>query len=214
MTTIANVSVEGDATNKDGSAANGRAAKLPIIIVPGFHNAVLTDRLVRSLPSFVHPMVAQSHPTSPLSIYDWMQGHFSPDSQESTIPLVGISFSAGTVGIAGALALWQQQGGRVSRLIAVDGWGVPILGVPVTRLSHDKFTHVSSLPFGAGDVNFYANPAVAHLDLWSSPESVIGQAVQSWQLAPGTTMSAADFLRRSLRTEWNKSFSWRTVTYR
>lgn len=190
------------------------SAQLPVVIVPGFHDAALTDAFVRSLPSFAKPMIAKVYPTSPLAVYEWLQGHFSVASNEPAVPLVGISFSAGTVGLAGALALRRQQGGNVSRLIAVDGWGVPLIGLPVTRLSHDRFTHASSLPLGAGDVNFYAEPAVSHLQLWESPESTAGIEVKGWQLGHGVEMTAGEFLRRSLHAEWNAAFSWRAVTYR
>ncbi|MEL7522033.1 MAG: hypothetical protein AAGJ80_10535, partial [Cyanobacteria bacterium J06553_1] len=39
-----------------------RSAQLPVVIVGGFHEAVLTEQWVRSLPTFVQAYIA---PTSP-----------------------------------------------------------------------------------------------------------------------------------------------------
>lgn len=96
----------------------------------------------------------------------------------SLIPaLVFVAFSAGVVGAIAAARLWQAQGGSVKALIALDGWGVPLYGkFPIHRLSHDYFTHWSSALLGSGCDNFYADPAVEHLDLWRSP-----QQTQGWQ---------------------------------
>ncbi|KPQ37178.1 MAG: hypothetical protein HLUCCA11_01755 [Phormidesmis priestleyi Ana] len=123
-------------------------------------------------------------------------------------PIVAIGFSAGVVGLAGALSLWQQRGGKVARFFAVDGWGVPVMGLPVCRLSHDAFTHWSSLPLGAGNINFYAEPAVGHLDIWGKSTQVNGWQVKGWQ--PGGTagskaMTAADFLAGQLQKEWDEA---------
>ena len=166
---------------------------------------------------------------SPIAIYDWLKTTIETQLESRTDvtfpapPVVVIGFSAGVVGAAGAAAVWNQTraeqsvqsplpiGGKVARLIAVDGWGVPVLGVPVTRISHDRFTHMSSLLLGAGDVNFYADPPVAHLDLWRSPEAAQGWQVDRWALPPGdgTAITAADFLQRQLHAEWNQAFNWR-----
>lgn len=191
-------------------------SKLLVVICPGFHETNLTQRLIASLPSFVDCRVLETSPIAPVEICrtlveyaEWL----SP-SPVACPPVVGIGFSAGVLGLAGGLALWQQQGGgryRVSRLIAVDGWGVPVVGMPVTRLSHDYFTHLTSLPLGAGEVNFVAHPPVAHLNLWGQPESVMGFEVSRCQGAKGVgmPMTAGQFLRRVLQAEWNGASSWR-----
>jgi len=203
------------------------SAQLPVVILPGFHAPALTDQFVRSLPSYTRHFVIEAFPTDPLAVCNWLQAHFplsanQPPAQRQ-VPLVGIGFSAGAVGLAGGLAMWQQTGGLVARVIAVDGWGVPVVGLPVTRISHDRFTHVSTLPLGAGDVNFYAKPAVPHLQLWREPEAVAGLEVRGWQSSlglaglgltrstEGVSMTAASFLRRSLHAEWNAAFNWRTA---
>ncbi|MGD1898093.1 MAG: hypothetical protein ACFB16_14205 [Phormidesmis sp.] len=193
------------------------SAQLPVVIVPGFHALELTDQWVRSLPSFIRPILCDAFPASVPAVYEWLRSHCdyaAKETRKSAIPLVGIGFSAGVVGLSGALTLWNQQHRNVNRLIAVDGWGVPVVGLPVTRMSHDRFTHASSLPLGAGDVNFYADPAVPHLQLWGEPASAVGLEVKGWQMGHGVSMTAAEFLRRSLHAEWNAVFSWRANTYR
>ena len=210
-------------------ATNSTASKhlLPVMIAPGFHESALTDGIVRSLPSFVSNKIVDAFAASPPAMYDWLTANVpKPKAGEPPIPFVAIGFSAGVVGLAGALALWQQQRwiekqqkpsqkhpqkAEAARFIAVDGWGVPVGGLPVTRMSHDHFTHLSSLPLGAGDVNFFASPAVAHLDMWREPDRVRGREVQGWTLddSAGVPMTSAEFLRRVLHAEWNKAFSWR-----
>jgi hypothetical protein len=117
-----------------------------------------------------------------------------PDLAFST-PIVLIGFSAGVVGAVSAASAWQAMGGTVTALFAIDGWGVPLVGrFPMHRLSHDTFTHWSSALLGAGEDSFYADPAVAHLELWRSP-----QAADGWWLVPDqrqlpVAISAASFL--------------------
>ncbi|MEM9148851.1 MAG: hypothetical protein AAGB19_00045 [Cyanobacteria bacterium P01_F01_bin.3] len=213
--------ISGDRGNTD-RASDERTAKLPVVIVGGFHDAALTAQFVRSLPSFVRPYIADMadvSPVDPFAVHQWLSETLKKSSIASSIPVVGIGFSAGVVGLAGALAMWNQQGGNqqgaVARLIAVDGWGVPVVGLPVCRMSHDRFTHVSTLPLDlfsdAGKVNFYADPSVEHLSLWGEPEAAVGWQVDRWQMAEkaGMPMSAADFVRRVLRAEWNQIFKWR-----
>ncbi len=171
---------------------------LRVIVCPGFNQLELTERFVRSLPAFTRPHIVHSLPISPFDIYQWMSDTLGNPATQP--PIVGIGFSAGVVGLAGALLLWQQSGGKVARLFAVDGWGVPVLGLNVIRISHDRFTHITTLPLGAGNINFYADPAAGHLRLWGSPDQIMGRSVPWYQLAEGAgeQMSAQAFLRRSL----------------
>jgi hypothetical protein len=103
------------------------------------------------------------------------------------------AFSAGCVGAATLATYWQRHRGPVRALFMVDGWGVPRLPrVAVHRLSHDRFTHDSSGCLGAGDIDFYADPAVPHLYLWQQPQRVTG-----WAVAAGRhkeQLTAAEFL--------------------
>lgn len=203
-------------------------AQLPVFIMPGFHSSALTEQLLASLPSFVSATVIEASPVSPFEIYQWLQTNITlssnskqATSKQATLPIVAIGFSAGVVGLAGALLMWQQMGGEVAQFIAVDGWGVPIVGLPVTRMSHDRFTHLSTLPLGSGKMNFFAVPSVPHQQLWERPQTVEGIAISSsanafWphQEETGIPMSAATFIRRSLHKEWDKVFSWRAASSR
>ena len=170
---------------------------LPVIICPGFHAAELTMGFVRSLPTFVRPLVVETFCVDSLAIFHWMTQAIDAQPTKGP-PVVAIGFSGGVVGIAGALKIWQQQGGQVRKLIAIDGWGMPLLGLPVCRLSHDRFTHWSSLPLGAGDVNFYADPSVDHLRIWGEPETVSGYAMSGWERRKGSGMNAAEFIAQVL----------------
>lgn len=196
------------------SQVNNRAAEslkfqMPVIVGPGFHDRALTDRFVRSLPPFVRPCVVDAFPANPIAVFHWLTQIFeapqsAPQStNKNAVPtaLVAIGFSAGVVGLTGALTLWQQRGGQVACFFAIDGWGVPIVGLPVCRLSHDYFTHWSSLPLGARQGNFYADPPVEHLEMWGSAERVKGQQVST---SGEEFMTAAEFLQRQLKLEWNK----------
>lgn len=189
----------------DNQTAESLGFQMPVIVGPGFHDRALTGRFVRSLPSFVRPYVVDAFPANPLAVFRWLTQTFeSPQyTSESAVQtaLVAIGFSAGVVGLTGALTLWQQQGGQIARFFAVDGWGVPIVGLPVCRLSHDYFTHWSSLPLGSGHMNFYADPPVEHLEMWGSAGQVKGRCVS---VSGEEFMTAAEFLRRQLKLEWNK----------
>ena len=195
------------------NGATGERAKLPVAICPGFHDSALTVQFLSALPSYVRPIVLTASPVSPVELHQCLINHFGEPKRQigAVVPLVAIGFSAGVVGLAGAIALWQQQGGKLARFIAIDGWGVPLMGMPVTRLSHDLFTHATSLPLGAGDKNFFAEPGVDHLRMWGEIESVRGFEATGWQMDEGSgiPMSAGAFLRRSLHKQWNDYFSWR-----
>lgn len=176
--------------------------KLPVYICPGFHRPALTEQFVRSLPSFTQPHVFTAFPADPIAVFRWL----IQEGQDPTAPITAVGFSAGVVGMAGALTLWQQQDKKVARFFAVDGWGMPIAGLPTCRLSHDEFTHWSSLPLGAGKVNFYADPAVEHLVLWGNPEQAVGWQVNDWEdgRAKGMATTASGFLNSQLQLEWQK----------
>ena len=121
----------------------------------------------------------------------------SNDTPAAVAPLTFLSFSAGVVGAIGAALTWRQWGGQVNAFIAMDGWGVPLIGdFSIHRASHDAYTHWSSALLGAGQDSFYADPPVAHLDLWRSPHSVSGwwvrKTVNGHENRSSTT--AAEFL--------------------
>lgn len=153
-----------------------------IIICPGIHSPQLTDSFIQSLTGFNNSNLSQDYlifPTikypaySAIHIIEFLQETQAKPSQSQ--PLIFIAFSAGVVGGIGAANLWQLWGGKVRVFIAVDGWGVPLIAnFPIHRVSHDYFTHWSCSLIGTGSKNFYAQPAVTHLDLWRSPHNVWG----------------------------------------
>jgi hypothetical protein len=177
-------------------------SKMKIVICPGIHPAEWTEEFVKGLlflqatheesfrdvPKELHSQEPGLHSQelpnilifppenpaySPLHLLEFLSP-FSPD------PLLFIAFSAGVVGAIGAARLWQKQGGTVKALIALDGWGVPLeADFPIHRVSHDYFTHWSSALLGKGSDSFYADPGVAHLELWRSPQTVLGHRIES-----------------------------------
>ncbi|MGK7912775.1 MAG: hypothetical protein AB4050_15070 [Synechococcus sp.] len=84
-------------------------------------------------------------------------------------PCVAIGFSYGAVRVA------ALQTPNIIGKILIDGWCVWCSDrIPVFRLSHDKSTHLNALAFGGGQKLFCAHPAVDHLQLWRSPQDVVG----------------------------------------
>lgn len=160
------------------------------------HDPQLTQQFLHSLhPLRSHQWLifpAQNYPAySSIDLLSFLRKHLGAPAHAS--PLLFIGFSAGVVGAMGAAAVWQMQLGKVRGLIALDGWGVPLLGnFPIHRVSHDAFTHWSSALLGAGQESFYAEPAVEHLELWRSPDKTSGW----WLKAPGCRVRccAAEFL--------------------
>jgi hypothetical protein len=182
-----------------------------IVICPGIHNPELTRSFLRGMQSSVEEDVGKwlVFPSDRYPAYSgWHIGQFLRDrlwipgaesEQQPTIAI--IAFSAGVVGGIAAAHGWQTSGGKVSGLIALDGWGVPLVGsFPMSRLSHDYFTHWSSALLGGGQDSFYAEPDVEHLDLWRSPQTARGYAI-SPNVQPICTTAAqfiASTLHRSL----------------
>ncbi|PSR19155.1 hypothetical protein C8255_03610 [filamentous cyanobacterium CCP3] len=136
---------------------------------------------------------------SPFALRQTLENHLdstvlASSTLEGVAPALVIwAFSAGCVGAAALATHWQRHRGSVLALFMVDGWGVPRdPGVPTYRLSHDAFTHGTSRWLGAGDLDFYAEPAVPHLTLWRQPQMVTGWATESG--GQRQRLSAADFL--------------------
>ncbi|MBD2771995.1 hypothetical protein [Iningainema tapete] len=173
-----------------------------IIIIPGIHEPELTQSFISGwLESAsdsskkqkpVDILVFPSSSFLPLSGLHIVQFLYQNLARES--PVVFISFSAGVVGAIQAAWLWQLCGGNVKKFIAIDGWGVPLWGnFPIHRMSHDYFTHWSSVLFGGGQ-NFYADPPVEHLFMWRSPQTVQGWCIESSIVEQYIT--AAEFLHK------------------
>ncbi|MGF1515566.1 MAG: hypothetical protein ACFB5Z_17960 [Elainellaceae cyanobacterium] len=171
---------------------------MPLIVCPGVHDEASTQAFLQSLPSFPHRLVFPAHrypAYSPNHVLEWLLPQRRWESG-----LCFVAFSAGTVGALGAARQLYRSGHQPVRgLIAIDGWGVPLIEpFPVHRLSHDEFTHRTSLLLGPqGGDHFYADPPVAHLELWRSPHRVSGQCVAP--SAPQQQTTAAAFLSLLIR---------------
>jgi hypothetical protein len=168
---------------------------MTVVICPGIHDPKITDSFLAGLraaktaqvssPPFGpdHPELSlgkspktlvfpsqESPAYSAIHILEFLRRHCSIDS-----PLLLVCFSAGVAGSMGAALGWQQFGGKIRALLALDGWGVPLYGdFPIHRLSHDQFTDWSSKLLGEGRDSFYADPSVEHLALWRSPQNTQG----------------------------------------
>ncbi|MBN3959654.1 hypothetical protein [Nostoc sp. NMS8] len=192
---------------------------MSIIICPGIHEPELTESFRVGLldlvshgaipavsyanaPNYGNILIYPGKDVSVLSALHILQ--FLRDCLTGSLksPIIFISFSAGVVGAIGAAHLWQLLGGRVKAFIAIDGWGVPLQGnFPIHRMSHDYFTHWSSCLLGSGQNNFYADPAVDHLSIWKSPQTVQGCWVDSSIeiIPPKGRLTAAEFLLMLLK---------------
>ena len=171
------------------------AAELTDCFLAGLLESVAAKQLTVSEP-LIFPV--QQYPAySGLHLLKFLHERLSakrPDDWQQS-PLVFIGFSAGVVGAIAAAIAWQQLGGQVKALMALDGWGVPLGGeFPIHRLSHDAFTHWSSALLGAGGDSFYADPAVEHLELWRSPQTTRGWWVNAEVAQSTTPTTAANFL--------------------
>jgi hypothetical protein len=154
-----------------------------IILCPGIHAPALTASFWNAIQQVKLPNRPGAEHSNVYIVPEAQRWAFSPihtlqflhQTVPISEPLVLIGFSAGVVGMAGAAWAWQQQGGSICALIALDGWGVPLYGsFPIYRLSHDGFTHWSSQALGMGQDPFYAEPGVPHLELWQSPDQAWG----------------------------------------
>ncbi|MCY7283988.1 MAG: hypothetical protein LH679_11220 [Cyanobacteria bacterium CAN_BIN43] len=192
---------------------------MSVIICPGVHSPELTQEFLEGIgkmlnlkqvyvfPTRQFPAYSALHILKFLSVQTAAQGS---QLQHCTLhPLVLIGFSAGVVGAMGAAQILQSLGGQVKAVIAFDGWGVPLLGnFPIHRISHDRFTDWSSTLWGRNDSSFYADPDVAHLELWRSPQTAQGWTNETMDSAPMARLTgygqkqyfttAAQFLKQLL----------------
>ncbi|MEM8722555.1 MAG: hypothetical protein AAGE84_25245 [Cyanobacteria bacterium P01_G01_bin.39] len=168
---------------------------MPLIIIPGIHSPQLSDRFIDGIRDEIKQdyliLPTQKHPPySALAIYQWLE----QQQLNKAEPLIFIAFSAGVVGGIVAAIAWQLKGGKIHSFVAFDGWGMPLMAdFPIYRVSHDYFTHWSSRILGSGEHGFYADPQVAHLELWRSPDQCLGW----YSLAQGlqSRCSLADYLK-------------------
>ncbi len=185
---------------------------MTIIICPGIHEQVLTDRFVSQLfgdssnninyPNILIPPNEGILPISGLHVLQFLRKNIGGNQQNAPLPV--ISVSAGVIGAFIAACLWELQGGKVKAFIAIDGWGVPLFAsFPIHRLSHDYFTHWSSLLLGGGATNFYAEPSVNHLEMWSNLQDVKGfyLGLSTVELPEKTYGKASDLLQLILNNK-------------
>jgi hypothetical protein len=172
-----------------------------LIICPGIHDPSLTENFIQGLelsnycdqililPTEIY------RPYSPSDVSEFLRKDKEIGFKGHS--LVFISFSAGVVGAIGVAQNWQKQA-NIKAFFAFDGWGVPLQGeFPIYRISHDYFTHWSSAILGSGQENFYADPPVAHLDLWRSPQTING----TWEKGLGCSYQSnlKDFITNLLQ---------------
>ncbi len=171
---------------------------MKIVICPGIHRSHLTQCFVAELQLSDQPLI---FPTEKAPVYSPLHVLEFLSSTNSIAPLLLVAFSAGVVGAIGAARLWQKQGGSIQALIALDGWGVPLAGnFPIHRVSHDRFTAWSSAVLDEdGSDSFYADPAVDHLTLWRSPQTVRGQWIPATQDLQPVSTTAASFITALLQ---------------
>lgn len=204
---------------------------MSVVICPGIHDPNLTMEFLAGLKLILPDRSKLSLSKNILIFSDRTGEKFAPQGITSTLlpcltptslsafhilqfladalgkpptaaPVVFIGFSAGVVGTIAAAWGWQLLGGKVKAAIALDGWGVPLFGnFPCHRLSHDFFTHWSSSLLGSGEDSFYADPSVAHLTIWRSPQTVTGWWIQPHQVPSSTQarLTAAEFLTMLLK---------------
>lgn len=184
---------------------------MTLLICPGIHELILTASFlqVMQLPPSVLVFPAERDPPySALHLLAFLRDRLGMTARGWPYagqypPLTLLGFSAGVVGVMGLAGIWQQLGGQVRALIALDGWGMPLWGsFPIHRVSHDPFTHWSSIGLGSsGHTHFYAEPAVSHLALWEAPHQAMGyRVVTNPALGPQRQpTTAAEFLRSLLR---------------
>ncbi|MGP1385184.1 MAG: hypothetical protein ACTS2F_16595 [Thainema sp.] len=158
-----------------------------ILIYPGVHPVTLTNRFLAGL-GLTNEMNSPQYAIFPTEAHPPYSGFHCRQFMNEVLQAQGlqdhpvsiIAFSAGVVGAIAAAQYWHHRGIAIANFIAIDGWGVPLAAdFPIFRMSHDHFTHWSSALLGAGELNFYADPAVGHLKLWQAPDQAMGQVVAS-----------------------------------
>jgi hypothetical protein len=153
---------------------------MTLVLCPGIHDPQLTQAFWQAIQNTASNSLreAKVHTVNDAKSWAFSAMHVLQFLRQTVLrsePLIFVCFSAGVVGGIGAAWAWQQQGGAVRAFLAIDGWGVPLLGsFPIYRLSHDRFTHLTSQPLGMGQHPFYADPGVGHLDFWRSPDQAWG----------------------------------------
>ena len=176
---------------------------MSIFICPGFHLPQLTQSFLQELSLSnsksilpVNTRIYNSRLYTTVSAVHILQDLIKAYGQpRQATPVLFISFSAGVLGALGAAWGWQLLGGKVKAVIAIDGWGVPLMGnFPIHRLSHDYFTHQTSIVINRPEDSFYADPEATHLQMWRSPSTVTGWATSAANFPERSRFNAAEFI--------------------
>lgn len=165
---------------------------MQILICPGYHSSELTHSFVQSLRGVLTPERLWVLPIWASPALPWLLTAGSLPQQDW--PLHIIAFSAGVVAAYPFALVWQGMGGTV-RMIAVDGWGMPLVGLlSVYRMSHDRWTHRTTYCPSSAESRgyFYAHPAVDHLSMWRSPQLIGGLGTTRTMSAH--SMTALEFI--------------------
>ncbi|EKV02213.1 hypothetical protein Lepto7375DRAFT_4434 [Leptolyngbya sp. PCC 7375] len=165
---------------------------MQLLICSGYHSSDLTYDFLQSLLRVITPERLWVMPiwAAPGTL-PWLLN--SPQAPRRDRLLQVIAFSAGVVAAYPMLMTWTKMGGS-SRLIAIDGWGMPLLGdLEIYRMSHDHWTHRTTYFPAAIESQgyFYSDPAVEHLTLWHSPDSTTGIGAINARSQP---MTALEFI--------------------
>lgn len=166
---------------------------MQLLICPGYHSPDLTHAFLQSLFQAVTPERLWILPIglAPGAGLPWLLGAKQLPQRDQPLNVIG--FSAGVVAAYPLVMAWQSMGGT-SRFIAIDGWGMPLLGnLAVYRMSHDVWTHRHTyFPTAAESQGyFYSEPAVEHLKLWKDVD--MAQGIGSIGNKPHT-MTALEFI--------------------
>lgn len=179
-----------------------------IYICPGFHLPQLTQSFLQELSLSnsnsilsINTRVFNVKTYTALSAIHILQDLIKAYGQpRQAAPVLFISFSAGVIGALGAAWGWELLGGKVKAVIAIDGWGVPLMGnFPIHRLSHDYFTHQTSIVINRPEDSFYADPEATHLQMWRSPSTVKGWATSAVNFPVRSRFNGAEFILMLLK---------------
>lgn len=157
--------------------------RLKLEVFSGFHDPDLDPKFLAAFLTLWENMTSQNAPELDIALYGT-----GDDCQPSIVhpsginhagnpvsPSIFLGFSAGCLRAAFRANDHHRKQMPVIGLIALDGWGIPLMNrqIPSYRWSHDTFTHISSAILG-GQGRFFADPPVPHLFLWDRPELVRG----------------------------------------
>lgn len=161
---------------------------MQLLICSGYHSPDLTHDFMQALLQVLTPDRLWIRPIwSAPELGPWILSASAPQQDRL---LHVIAFSAGVVVAYPLLMAWQHMGGT-SRCIAIDGWGMPLLGnLDIYRMSHDRWTHNTTYFPSPQESQgyFYSDPAVDHLAIWQTPHTTHGFGAINTTAGPMTAL--------------------------